>query len=130
MKPARSAGTAVVKSVNILHPRNAASQYCIILNNLMRSYPGLLLAQETLNKRLSRGKTTIENTFVSLAFRRRALLSSIRMNSDNAALMVETTVVVRNFFKMHGGSLRKATGFPAKNASRNMFHLCDILKNY
>ncbi|KAL9871396.1 uncharacterized protein ACN427_014436 isoform 1-T2 [Glossina fuscipes fuscipes] len=127
-------------------------------NNLIKPYPGILLPKdkETFNKRLSRGRKTIENALGVLASRWRVLLSPIHMKPENAASVVKATVVLHNFVKMHDESycpreyvdseengelksglwrkntapLRKASKLSGNNASRSAFHIRDILKNY
>lgn len=131
---------------------------CPLRNNLMRPYPGIHLPKdkETFNKRLSRGRETIENAFGVLASRWRVLLSQIHMKPENAASVVKATVVLHNFVKTHDESycpreyvdfeengevksglwrqntapLRKARKLSGNNASRSAFHIRDILKNY
>ncbi|XP_017470013.1 PREDICTED: uncharacterized protein LOC108361774, partial [Rhagoletis zephyria] len=72
---------------------------------LMRPFPGENLPpdRQIFKQRLSRARRVIENVFGILACRWRILLSPLKM-SPTSAEIVNATVVLHNFVKMHDGS--------------------------
>lgn len=74
--------------------------------NIMRPYPGLILddLKQNFNKRLSRARRTIENTFGILTARWRILRQTLELNDRSAETIVQATVVLHNFLKMNDGS--------------------------
>uniref|UniRef100_A0ABK9NFV4 Uncharacterized protein n=1 Tax=Glossina morsitans morsitans TaxID=37546 RepID=A0ABK9NFV4_GLOMM len=61
---------------------------------------------------------------------RRLMLSPIHMRPESAAAVVKADVVLRNFVKMHDGSLCETTRLPGNDANSNDVPLRETLKNY
>lgn len=74
--------------------------------NIMRPYPGLLLDEkkQNFNKRLSRARRTIENTFGILTARWRILRHTLELSDKSAQTVVQAAVVLHNFLKLNDGS--------------------------
>ncbi|XP_021709698.1 protein ALP1-like [Aedes aegypti] len=82
-------------------------------NNLLRPYPGINLSvvQETFNKRLSRARRTIENSFGILVARWRILKNTLFMLPDSAEKIVKACVILHNFVKRHSATEYCPPGF-------------------
>lgn len=67
--------------------------------HIIRPYPGTLLSdvKENFNKRLSRARRLIENTFGVLAARWRILYHTINLDVELVELIVKTCVCLHNF---------------------------------
>lgn len=81
--------------------------------NLIRPYPGLRLPplQETFNKRQSRARRTIENSFGVLVARWRILKNTLVMLPNSAEAVVKACVILHNFVKRHASSEYCPPGF-------------------
>lgn len=73
--------------------------------NLMRPFPGKKLPelQANFNKRQSRARCPIENTFGIAVARWRILKSQLCMHPESAENVVKAVVVLHNFVKRHNG---------------------------
>ncbi|XP_049316586.1 uncharacterized protein LOC125779336 [Bactrocera dorsalis] len=71
--------------------------------NLMRPYPGGMLPneKEVFNKRLSRARRTIENSFGILVARWRVLLTTLHLFPENAEKIVLACVALHNFIMLN-----------------------------
>lgn len=126
---------------------------------LMRPYPGKCLDEKktNFNRRLSRARRTIENSFGILTARWRILRSVMNMGPESAEKIVKAAVVLHNYVKMNDSTycppeyvdrydgdnvreglwrrevrplLRHPSQFSSNNASRKSFELRDELCEY
>lgn len=127
--------------------------------HIMRPYPGRNISRdrENFNKKLSRARVLIENTFGILSVRWRILLNSINATPRNAVRIIKALVTLHNYLKLNSsqycppqlvdeydednnvqeGSWRRVdaasftsirhTGY---NATREAFRLRDLLKDH
>ncbi|XP_055908886.1 uncharacterized protein LOC129943447 [Eupeodes corollae] len=74
-----------------------------LATNLMRPYPVTLLQpkEENFNKRLSRARRTIENSFGILVARWRILLTTLHMLPENAEKIILACIALHNFIMLN-----------------------------
>lgn len=70
--------------------------------HIMKPYGGINLTsqQETFNKRISRARQTIENSFGILTARWRILFNTIHMEPENAEKLVLACIALHNFIML------------------------------
>lgn len=85
----------------------------LLKNNLYRPYPGVNLCplQENFNKRLSRARRTIENSFGILVARWRILKNTLVMLPNYAEIIVKACVILHNYVKRHSSTEYCPPGF-------------------